>query len=349
MSNSARIVSPPLPDPCLVGFPLDPLSDLPSGEPLTLAVWLRHWLDSAVAPYRARTTVYCYTNIVENHLIPALGKVHLSQLTPELINQYYHWLLTSQRLSPNTVRKHHILLHTSLQHAFRQGVLQTNPVQRAVPPSSVPGQAKYYTPQQLAHLLNVVRGHPLELPVNLACYLGLRRSEILGLRWRDVDLQSGRITVRQVRTSMGHEVVEKAPKTRDSCRTLSIAPLQSLMTLLDETHRYRLVRGIPCGGGDPVILDSRRHPWHPNTLSATFACFISSHGLPPITLHGLRHTFASVASSARVPLYEISRALGHSNPSTTQRIYTHLFDLTHGEVLAAVAAAIPADLSEPHP
>lgn len=74
MSNSARIVSPPLPDPYLVGFPLDPLSDLPMDEQLTLTVWLRHWLDSAVAPYRARTTVYCYTNIVETTSSPPWGR-----------------------------------------------------------------------------------------------------------------------------------------------------------------------------------------------------------------------------------------------------------------------------------
>lgn len=326
-----------------VGFPLEvSVPPVPCSRP-SLQVWLRHWLKAEIAPHRAQTTLYCYTNIVERHLIPALGKVQLAKLTPELIQCYYQWLLTEQGLSPNTVRKHHVLLHTSLQYAYRLGVLKDNPINRVVPPGSVPGKARYYSPQQLSRLLDAVRGHALELPVNLACYLGLRRSEILGLRWRDVDLEAGLITVRQVRTSMGHEVVEKLPKTRDSRRTLSIAALEHLLQLLRDVRWERLRENVPCGPDDPVVLNCRKRPWHPNILSTTFSNFVESRGLPPITLHGLRHTFASVASSARVPLYEISRALGHSSPTTTQRIYTHLFDLTHGDVLAAVAAAIPAD------
>ena len=88
------------------------------------------------------------------------------------------------------------------------------------------------------------------------------------------------------------------------------------------------------------MLNAAGRPWHPNALSAAFAAFVADRGLPPITLHGLRHTFASVANDARVPMYQISRAMGHSSPSVTQRIYTHLFDQTHGEVLAAVAEAV---------
>ena len=324
-----------------VGFPMErSVRPLPCARP-TLQIWLRHWLQTEIALYRAQTTLYCYTNIVERHLIPALGEIPLTKLTPDLIQCYYHWLLTERGLSPNTVRKHHILLHTSLQYAYRQGVLKDNPVNRVVPPGTIPGKARYYSPQQLARLLDAVRGHPLELPVNLACYLGLRRSEILGLRWRDVDLEAGIITVRQVRTSMAHQVVEKLPKTADSRRTLSIAALEHLMELLRDTKWERRREHTSCGPDDPVVLNCWKQPWHPNTLSSTFTNFVHLHGLPPITLHGLRHTFASVASSARVPMYEISRALGHSNPATTQRIYTHLFDLTHGDVLAAVAAAIP--------
>ena len=91
-----------------------------------------------------------------------------------------------------------------------------------------------------------------------------------------------------------------------------------------------------------MLARADRSPWHPNQVTWTLEKFVRKNGLPPISVHGLRHTFASMASNARVPMYQISRAMGHSSPTTTQRIYTHLFDLTHGEVLAAVSAAIPA-------
>ena len=341
-SLSSRVTLRPLPGSPQVGFPLDVPAPLRAGSQLTLAQWLLYWLSYLVEPHRARTTVYCYSNIVKNHLIPALGEVRLSELTPSMIDGYYQWLSSEKKLSPNTIYKHHILLHTSLRQAYRQGAILDNPVRRATPPGTVPGCSHYYTPKQVAQLLALVEGHPLELPVRLACYLGLRRGEILGLRWRDVDLQSGLIFVRQVRTTIGHRIVVKQPKTAGSTRTLSIRSLNSLLPMLREMLRTRTQRSHFCGPDDYIVLDSRDQPWHPNSLTTTFTRFAAACGLPPITLHGLRHTFASMASNARVPMYQISRAMGHSSPTTTQRIYTHLFDLTHGEVLAAVSAAIPA-------
>ena len=212
-----------------------------------------------------------------------------------------------------------------------------NPLQRTTPPRATAVEVAYYTPSRLGQLLQAVRGDPLEVPVHLACFLGLRRSEIMGLRWRDVDLCSGQLCVRRVRTTVGSRVVEKTPKTSDSCRTLSISALVELMDLLRELQARRIRDGMPCGPDNFLLLDSLGQPLHPNLMSTAFANFIRSHELAPITFHGLRHTFASMANSARVPMYQISRAMGHASPTITQRIYTHLFDQTHGEVLAAVA------------
>lgn len=348
-SKSSRAAPCPPADAPQVGFPLDVPAPLRVGTELTLAQWLRYWMSYHVTPHRARTTVYCYSNIVENHLVPALGEVRLAELTPALIDSYYQWLSSEKHLSPNTVYKHHILLHTSLQQAYRQGALPDNPVCRATPPGTIPGCSHYYTPKQVGQLLAQVEGHPLDLPVRLACYLGLRRGEILGLRWRDIDLQGGLVFVRQVRTTMAHRVVIKQPKTAGSRRTLAIGSLKGLMALLRELRRMRTRQNHLCGPDDFVVLDTRGQPWHPNSMTSTFTHFVTACGLPPITLHGLRHTFASMASNARVPMYQISRAMGHSSPVTTQRIYTHLFDLTHGEVLAAVAAAIPQNVPKRSP
>ena len=307
---------------------------------VTLSGWLEHWMDTEIEPARAETTAGGYWNIIRRHITPALGAVRLTQLSPELINGYYRWLLEDRALSPNTVRKHHILLHTALESAVRQRAIPINPTLRAIPPRALPSRVLCYTPARLARLLREVEGSPLELPVKLACYLGLRRGEALGLRWQDVDLQAGLLTVRWARTAVGYHIVEKPPKTDDSCRTLSLPATDGLLPLLRRLQARRKKRGVPCGPGDYLVLNAAGRPWHPNALSAAFAAFVANRGLPPITLHGLRHTFASVANDARVPMYQISRAMGHSSPSVTQRIYTHLFDQTHGEVLAAVAEAV---------
>ena len=334
-----RITLRPLPSLPAVGFPL-PYSAHRADASTTLGDWLELWMDFEIEPRRAETTVNGYRNIIRNHMLPALGAVRLADLSPGLINGYYQWLASQKGLSPNTIRKHHVLLHTALKSAYRQGALSTNPADRAPPPPPTTTDVLYYTPANLSRLLREVEGLPLELPVKLACHLGLRRSEVLGLRWRDVDLQTGLLSVRRVRTTVGYRVVEKPPKTTDSCRTLSIGALDGLLGLLRDLQSRRRRDGVPCAPDDYLVLNPEGTPWHPNVLSAALTEFVARHGLPPITFHGLRHTFASMANSARVPMYQISRAMGHSSPNITQRIYTHLFDQTHGEVLAAVADTI---------
>ena len=338
-THASRITLRPLACPPSVGFPL-PRPAQPADANPPLKDWLELWMDTEIEPRRAETTINGYWNIIRKHILPALGPVRLSALTPELINGYYQWLSDGKELSPNTIRKHHILLHTALKSAYRQGVLPANAADRATPPPAAAIEVLYYTPAHLGRLLREVKGLPLELPVKLACHLGLRRSEVLGLRWRDVDLQAGLLSVRRVRTTVGYRVVEKSPKTADSCRTLSILALNDLLDLLGRLRAARRRDGTPCGPDDYLVLNASGSPWHPNVLSADLADFVARHNLPPITFHGLRHTFASMANSARVPMYQISRAMGHSSPNITQRIYTHLFDQTHGEVLAAVADVV---------
>lgn len=347
-SRTGRVTLRPIPVPPKVCFPL-PQSAPPANAGATLAQWLDIWMEKDIEPCRADTTINGYDSIIHNHIRPALGKVRLADLSPELINGYYQWLADEKGLAPNTIRKHHVLLHTALKSAFRQGVITANPIQRATPPRATAVEVAYYTPARLGQLLRAVKGDPLEVPVRLACFLGLRRSEILGLRWRDVDLSSGQLSVRWVRTTVGSRVVEKTPKTSDSCRTLSIAALDDLLELLRNLHAERILSGMPCAPADFLLLDSVGRPLHPNLMSSALTAFIKKNGLAPITFHGLRHTFASMANNARVPMYQISRAMGHSNPNITQRIYTHLFDQTHGEVLAAVADTIVKASSTPFP
>ncbi len=306
----------------------------------TLEHWLDLWMANEVEPCRAATTINGYNGIIKNHVVPALGEVPLSELTPDLLRGYYQWLERERGLSPNTVRKHHVLLHTALKAAYQQGIIPDNPTRRVTPPSPTTANIRYYTPAQLKRLLDEVEGQALELPVKLACCLGLRRSEILGLRWRDVDLQTGLLSIRRVRTTVGYRIIEKAPKTSDSRRTLAIGALDDLMALLRRLEASRSLAGVPCGPEDFLVLDGLDRPWHPDLMSHSLAALLTARALDPITFHGLRHTFASMANDARVPMYQISRAMGHSNPNTTQRIYTHLFDQTHGEVLAAVADTI---------
>lgn len=312
---------------------------------MTVGDWLDYWLEEIVRPNREETTYYCYRGMVWNHIIPALGRIPIQSLDSRAIQHYYGDMLREKKLSTNTVHKHHILLHTALKAAYRQGILSENPVDRVEPPRLACPRQYFYTPEQLSTLFSAVEGHPLELVVKLAGYLGLRRSEICGLRWENVDLERHLIHVRTVRTTAGGTVVLKQPKTSHSIRRLGIGGLEDLEELL----RREAGRQAQKKQGDPhwtdsgyVVVRADGQPCDPNRVTGDFHSFIQEHDLPPITIHGLRHTFASLANSARVPLLDIGKTLGHKDCAITGRVYTHIFDQTHQEVLNTVAACIAA-------
>ena len=318
--------------------------DGPNAGCMTLGDWLAYWLEDVVRPNLASTTCYCYQCIIKNHIAPALGQIPLADLTAQRIQQYYARMMREKGLSGNSVHKHHILLHTALKLACRQRMLAENPLDWVTPPRQRPPRQLYYTPEQLRTLFQLTRGTGLELVVKLGGYLGLRRGEICGLRWENVDLERRIIRIRSVRTTAGGTVVEKCPKTPTSIRELGIAGLVDLEQLLRRTRQEQMDRTRAAGElwkeSGYVLARADRSPWHPNQVTWTLEKFVRKNGLPPISVHGLRHTFASLANSAHIPLVDIGKALGHKDISITGRIYTHLFDQTHNEVLCAVADRI---------
>ena len=319
------------------------LMTAPNGREITLGEWLEDWLEYVIRPNREDTTYYGYQSIVRNHAIPAMGRVPLAQLDPMRIQAYYSWLRLEKRLSANTVHKHHILLHTALKTAQRQGLLEENPVERVEAPRQAPPRQSYYNSNQLRALLRAVKGHRLELVVRLAASLGLRRSEICGLRWENVDLDGEIIYVRDVLTTAGGSVVAKQPKTPHSIRKLGVAGLKELQALLRKEQKRQTecaLRRADWADSGYVIVRSDGTHTSPNQVSYEFHCFLKKKGLPPVTLHGLRHTFASLANSAHVPLLDIGKALGHKDCAITGKVYTHIFDETHQEVISSVAACI---------
>ncbi len=307
------------------------------GEACTLRQWLAWWLEEVLARDRAESTLYAYRNIVRSHLAPALGETPLRALTPVMIQTYLHDRLDGG-LSPNTVRKHYVLLGTALNLAVRMELLDRSPMGRVTPPKRRESAYTFYSPVQMQTLFTLVRDTMLELPVKLAAYLGLRRSEICALRWEHVDLERKILSIREARTEVGGRVVLKQPKTRTSVRRLGIAGLQDLQQLL-ETIRKSRPQARP---GDWIVLREDGQAPKPDQLTRDLLTAVRGAGLPPITLHGLRHSFASVANSQGVPMFDISRTLGHSSLAVTSSIYTHLFDDTETLALSQVAQAIDA-------
>ena len=308
---------------------------------LTLADWLESWMENIVQPTRAETTVYGYQKIIDNHLIPALGDIPLLKLTPMDIQQYYIQVQQNANLSGNTLRRHHDLLSSALRSAVRQDKLLVSPMDRVEPPRAKQKEASYYRPEELKRLFTLVEGHPLELCVKMAGSLGLRREEICGLKWECVDYQRQLLYIKEARTAFGATIVQKETKTRSSVRTLFLSEDMLRLLQTEQTRQKELYRsGQLQTPSEFVVLDHKGLPYSPNALSLAFTRFVKKNNLPRVTLHGLRHSFATVASFQGVPLFDIGKALGHATPATTGKIYTHLVDHTHEETLMKVSDAL---------
>lgn len=306
----------------------------------TFAQWLDYWYRDIILPQIEETTAYGYRGMIENYLKPQLGEIRLQKLTARDIQQYYTWLMDEKELSPNTVIKHHNLLTNTLNAAERQEYITKNPMRAVSPPKKRQREAKFYTPEQLGILLDKAVGTRLELPVFICAYLGLRRGELCGLRWGDVDLEHKTITIENTRTQAGKKEIEKGTKTVSSTRTLYLPDTLCDMLKAAREHQQacRAEYKNAYDDNDYVVVMEDGRPFRPNYLSELFGKFLADNDLPKIVLHELRHTFASLSNQAGIPAYNIGKALGHSTPATTQKIYTHLLDQTHTQAVEGVAA-----------
>ena len=312
----------------------------------TVADWLRYWLEQVVRPSRSVSTTHGYTMIVRNHLIPGLGAIPLADLTATQVQQYLNGK-QEEGLCANTVRKHHSVLHNALEQARRQELIDQNVVELAARPSATQPVHHYYDAETMQRLFRALEGTSLEPAVKLAGYLGLRRSEICGLKWSHVDRQARVITVAEARTAVNGKPVDKEPKNHSSVRRLGYQGISDLEEVLErmwrgqEAERQRL--GSRYHDQGFVLCHSGGRPYQPDYLSNRLQRVLAEKDLPYVTLHGLRHSFASIAHSQNVPLFGISRALGHSSTATTTQIYMHLFDETHLSVVQQVGKAIGGD------
>ena len=302
---------------------------------ITVTQWLNTWMNDVIKLSRATTTVYSYQKMIDNHITPAIGSVPLQKLTPTMLQQYYAAKIREGKISSNTVRKHHDLMNSAFQMAVKQGLLLSNPAAHVEAPTVKRPDIKYYSLEQLQTLLKLSEGTRLEVLIKLAGLLGLRREEIMGLTWDCVDFEEKKIKIAEVRTMAGKDVVTKDPKTSTSVRTLHMtADIEDLLKRERAKQKgYKQALGDSYHDSGYVFTHEDGRPVRPNYASDLFKKFIEDNNLPALTLHGLRHSFASIANSKGIPMYDIGKALGHSSPSTTSKIYTHLLDRDHEEML----------------
>lgn len=306
---------------------------------ITLGEWLDYWMNNVIIPNREATTVYGYNNIISKHIKPAIGKTEIQNLKPKDIQQYFTHLLNEKGLKNNTIRKHRDLLKTALELAVKQDIILNNPMSKVEPPKTNKAEIGFYNADQLIELIELAKGSNVEIIIVLGAYLGLRRGEICGLKWLDIDFENKVINIQKTRTAAGSKIVEKGTKNESSHRKVYVSEyvVEALLKTKANQEEYRKLLGCKYKDSGYVVTNEYGHPRRPNYVSDLVTQFVEKNNLCKITLHGLRHSFASICNSSGLSLYDIGKALGHSSTSTTDKVYTHVFDDTHKNTFEKVA------------
>lgn len=309
----------------------------------TVAAYLDHWLDHIKSQVSPRSYER-YCEIARKNIAPLLGAVHLSKLKPTQISAAYAKALSSGRrdgkggLAPTTVLYMHRLIKKALGQAVRWELLSRNVADAVDPPKIERTALTTYDMTQTAELLEALRGTRLRLPVLLGVMCGLRRGEIIALRWRNIDLVTGQMSVVESAEQTAAGVRYKPPKSGRG-RTLALSA-----TVVSELRQHRLSQaqellrlGVRQTNANFVYTRQDGAPMQPRSLSQMWAS-CSTH-LPRIRFHDLRHAHATHMLSAGVHPKVASERLGHSKVGITLDLYSHVLPGMQEDAAARVDEA----------
>ena len=282
-----------------------------------------------------------YRRLIELHVLPHLGRVPLRHLRAEHLDRLYATLLERGRcdggggLDIKTVHEVHIVIRRALRDAERRGSIVRNPAELAHAPKRRPltsSEFRAWNADQLGNFLHLAETSTHYAALWVAANTGMRRGEVLGLRWGDVDLESARLSVNRSLVSVAYELHESRGKTRTARRTID----------LDErtVEVLETIRSPDPDGTAFVFCHKDGSPIHPQVLSDAFKRLVSQSGLPRIRLHDLRHTHATLLLKAGVPIKVVSERLGHSTPGFTMATYQHVLPGMQAEAAKTFAALL---------
>lgn len=306
-------------------------------ERLTVAAFLRQWLEGK-SNLRAESRRR-YRDSIELHLIPQLGKKPLAKLTPADLQACYA-ALASRGLSGTTCAHAHGVFHAALGDAARWSLVVRNVADLVSGPRRSTPEVPTLTPEEAARLLLAAQGDPLEAFYTVALTCGLRLGELQGLRWRDVDLERGRLRVSATLAGVAEgRPILAPPKTTRSRREVY---LSEMAVAALHHHRVRqLEQRVEVGqhwvDSDLIFCNTFGRPLDGNNLrERSFKRLLSRAGLPHMRFHDLRHAAASLLMAEGVPIKVISEALGHSDITVTLKVYAHLMPGAQQEAATAM-------------
>ena len=314
---------------------VDPCLD---NSPVLFTDFLMDWLKMMKS--RVEITTYAgYTGSITKRIVPYFKQFNYTlqdlEQHPKYIQDFYQHEL-DRGLSANTVIHYHANIRKCLQYAFQIGMIRSNPADRVERPRKEKFKSEVYNAEELEQLFTAIQGDPAEFGVIMAAFYGLRRSEIVGLKWEAIDFENKKISIQHTVVGVKvdgvvMDIARDRTKTKSSCRTLPLIPaceqMLKKMKKEQELNRKVCAKEYCTDYLDYIYVNPMGKRVHPDYLTQHtqhFPIFLTAHDMKRIRFHDLRHSCASLLYANGVSLKEIQEWLGHSDISTTSNIYTHL-------------------------
>ncbi|MEG0272758.1 MAG: tyrosine-type recombinase/integrase [Hydrogenoanaerobacterium sp.] len=303
-----------------------------TAENILFSDFMLEWLE-VIKPNIELITYSGYSTSVKGTIVPYFEEkgILLKNLKANDLQTFYTQQL--RRVSASTVIRYHANMHKALKFAVRMDMLLSNPADKVDRPKAQRYSGQFYDAAEIGELFAAFKGTKLELAVMFGAFYGLRRSEIVGLKWSAIDFTANTLTIRHTVTSCtldGKQVTiaKDRTKTKSSMRTLPLVPQfrEYLLALKEKQENYRKL----CGNSyskkylEYIYVDELGERMSPNYITAAFPQMLEKFGLRKIRFHDTRHSCASLLLANGVPMKQIQEWLGHSTFATTADIYAHL-------------------------
>lgn len=307
---------------------------LPTGPNQTLKAYLEQWLEQVHKPRVRKSSYQLYQLMLNKHIIPALGHIQLQRLTAQHVQAFYNHELESG-LATKTVRGYHALLHLALKNAVKWNLVARNVCDLVSPPIPQRHEMHPLTPEQAQQLIQAAHEQGLRALLTVAIATGMRKGELFGLHWQDVDFGAGCLYVRRsVRRVPEYGVVESEPKTQRGRRRITLPVFvidalkqhQEYQRTLHETASQWEEKDIVFTNGRGGYLDV-------SGFHRAFKELLESAELPNIRFHDLRHSAATILLQMGVHPKVVQELLGHSSISVTMDTYSHMLPTMQQEMM----------------
>lgn len=291
---------------------------------ITMSEYLERWLKDYAKPNLSPRSYERYSGIIYRHITSDIGNIALNALRPEHLQKHYTNMLNNG-LSVRTVKYHHAVIHKSLQTAMKWGLLSRNVSDNADIPRVHQKEMQTWNKYEVNRFLEFAEGSPYYVLFHTALFTGMRRSELLGLKWQDVGIDQIYVS-RSLHQLKDGTFIFTQPKSEKSRRTVALGP-SSLLTLIEHKEKQKLIRislGLLLDENDLVFGTPEGKPFRPNTITRSWSTIAKKAGLKVIRLHDARHTHASLMLKQGVHPKIVQERLGHSSIQITLDTYSHV-------------------------